>query len=207
MLEKFYPDACLFEDAALFLDNRFEGIVTAFDVHFRFHPRKEVEGSFIRENAYGRNAFQSGQHQSAILFVVYRAAWTFDIADPAVTRQPNQKCIALVARGFQVAGVADVQDVKATIGDYQPDLAPTLVLAPIIKLVPGNNFVPKMHAGNEASASRISNALRKVAGPSSQFLPEPQPFNFRRERSPAGQDSLPQSGLRTSAVFPCRSPS
>src|ERR1043165_7776153 len=128
MLEEFYPDASLFEDAALFLDDRFEGIIAAFDVHFRFHSRKKIQGSLIGENANGGNAFQSGQHQSPILFIIHRAAWTFDIADPAVTRQPNQKRIALVARRFQVAGVAHVQDIKATIGDYQADLATTLVL-------------------------------------------------------------------------------
>src|SRR4051794_8538982 len=53
--------AGLFDDAAFFLVERFQGVIAAFDVDVRLGDGKKSAGGFFRKNTDAIDAFQRGE--------------------------------------------------------------------------------------------------------------------------------------------------
>ena len=64
-----------------------------------------------------------------------------------MNQRPRQQGIALIASGFEVGDVTQVEQVKATVGDDEPLPALTKRFPPGGQFVPGDNLVAKIHSG------------------------------------------------------------
>ena len=120
----------MFEQTPLVLVDRVQGVIAAFDINVR--PRRLQKGSGVGfgKKAHGIHRFQGGQDGGAILLVVERARGAFESAHPDIAGDADQQGVALVARLLQTGHVAQMQDIKAAIGDDQfPARAPQ-ILAP-----------------------------------------------------------------------------
>lgn len=134
-----------FHCAALLLIDRFERVIAAFDVNVRLGEREKAICRFLRENANAVDAFQSSQDGGPILFVVDRPARAFELADRLVRVEPHEQQVAQVAGALEISHVAEVQDVKAAVGDHEFFAARADIGAPGGKIRPRDQFLAKIH--------------------------------------------------------------
>jgi len=137
--------AGLFDDAAFFLVERFQGVISAFDVDIGCGDGEKSTGGFFRENANGIHALQRRQNEGAVLFVVHRAIRTFQLLDRVVAADADEQEIAEVASAFEIRDVAEVKDIETAVGDHETLAASADIRAPGCERVPGDQLVAKIH--------------------------------------------------------------
>ena len=109
----------VFHNAALFLVQRFQSVIAAFDVNIWLSVRKKSAGGFLGENADRIHAFQRSQNQSAILLVVDRTIWAFQLLNRVITTDSDEQQVTQIPRFFQVGHVVKMKNIKASIRDHQ----------------------------------------------------------------------------------------
>lgn len=98
-----------------------------------------MSGAKVGEDCDGIDGGQRGDEGSAVLFGIDGTAFTLESTDGGVAIDADEKKVAEVARGFEVSDVAEVEEVKATVGDDEL-FAAAKWLAPGAEIGVGDDF-------------------------------------------------------------------
>lgn len=103
--------------AAFLLVERFEGVITAFDIDVGLGGSKEPGGADIGEDGDGIDRFQGGEDGGAVVLGIDGAALAFQAADGGIAVDADEEKVTEIAGGLEVGDVAEVEEIEAAVGD------------------------------------------------------------------------------------------
>lgn len=102
---------------ALAANQGFGPVVAAFDVDVRPHGRKESMGADLGEDDNGVDASERGEDGGALFLRHQRATRPFELADRTIAVQADNEEVAELLGALEIGDMAEVKQIKATVGD------------------------------------------------------------------------------------------
>ena len=94
-----------------------EGPVPTLHEHIRFHRLDESQGRVLPEEHDGVHGGQGAEDLRPLLLRNYRSTGAFEAADARVGVKAHHEVIPEGARGVEVAHMADMEEVEASVGE------------------------------------------------------------------------------------------
>src|SRR5262249_10582976 len=108
--------ARLLDGAAFVRIQRVQSVIAALNVDVRLNGGEKTGGRPLGEDADAVHALEGSKDGGSVRFAGEGAVRPLQLAYGAIAIEADQQGIALLARGFQVRHMAEVEQVKATIG-------------------------------------------------------------------------------------------
>lgn len=124
---------------------RFDGVVTPFDVNFRLRECQKLRRTNIWKDAYGRDGFERSQHHGAIILAIDRAVFPFQGANGGIAIEAHKERRSLVTGVLQISNVPGMEDIEATVGDNERRVGRRKGSSPRGELRVGNKLCSEIH--------------------------------------------------------------
>src|SRR5579859_6559906 len=107
-----------------------------------------MSGSPVSEKTHCIHAFQCRKHLHPIHFGIHRTSRALESAHCRITVYPDEQSPSEISRVLEVGDMANMKDVKTTIGHHQLFAAFPNALSPVGQLPGLNDFMAEIHGAS-----------------------------------------------------------